>query len=99
MQRKKQTETLYQFLNSIILSVEQPNWHKFQEAYNTIEDNYSLALSNLYRDPETAFLEDMDLTTIINFNRELLSSNKSMILAIKEISLNEKQNLEFNEGA
>jgi phosphate:Na+ symporter len=96
--RKKQTETLYQFLNSISLSVEQPNWQKFQEASSTIENNYSLALSDLYRDPQTAFLEDIDLTTIINFNRELLSSNKAMILAVKELLLNEKQNLAFHES-
>ena len=96
--RKKQTETLYQFLNSISLSLEQPNWQKFQEAQNTIENNYSLALNDLYRDPQTELLEDIDLTTIINFNRELLSSNKAMILAVKELSLNEKQNLEFNES-
>ncbi|MEO6303403.1 MAG: Na/Pi symporter, partial [Bacteroidia bacterium] len=96
--RKKQTETLYQFLNFISLSSEQPNWLKFQEAYSTIENNYNLALSDLYKDPQTALLEDIDLTTIINFNRELLSSNKAMILAVKELSLNEKQNLAFNES-
>ena len=44
------------------------------------------------------FSEDIDLTIIINFNRELFSSNKAMILAIKEVLLNEKQNLAFNES-
>lgn len=96
--RKKQTETLYQFLNSLLVTRKQAGWQKLQEAYDSIENNYHLALSDLYKDPQAVLLEDMDLTTIINFNRELFSSNKAMILAIKELLLNEKQNMAFNES-
>lgn len=98
VQRKKQTENLYQFLNSMLLTLKQRNWQKLQEAYSSIESHYHHALNDLYKDPQTILLEDMDLTTIINFNRELFSSNKAMILAIKELLLNEKQNMAFNES-
>jgi len=96
--RKKQTENLYQFLNSMLLTLKQRNWQKLQEAYSSIESHYHHALNDLYKDPQTILLEDIDLTTIINFNRELFSSNKAMVLAIKEVLLNEKQNMAFNES-
>jgi len=95
---KHQTETLYHFLIFLHHNKENPTWLKLQEAHFTIENNYSHALSELYRNPQTAFLQDIDLTTIINFNRELLSSNKAVINAIKELVLNEGQNLAFNEN-
>ena len=62
--------------------------HYFYECKKDIKTETGRLLYLLFvwylKGPQTALFEDIDLTTIINFNRELLSSNKVMILAIKE---------------
>jgi len=68
-----------------------------QETYNEIQENYSSALNNFYKEAQLAPMEDIDITTIINFNRELFTSNKALLIAIKDYLLNEKQADEFNE--
>ena len=37
------------------------------------------------------------MTTVINFNRELYTSNKAMLIAVKDFLLEEKQTEDFNE--
>jgi phosphate:Na+ symporter len=94
---KTQTEVLYYFLHSYNMPAQHIDLYKLQQAYKDIENSYNRALSDFYKDPQTTQLDDLDLTTIINFNRELLSSNKAMLLAVKDLLLNEKQSIAFNE--
>ena len=42
-------------------------------------------------------MEDIDMTIIINFNRELFTSNKALLIAVKDYLLDEKQADQFNE--
>jgi phosphate:Na+ symporter len=96
LQLKTQTEALYHFLHFYNMS-EHTDLQELQQAYKDIENSYNRALNDFYKDPQTTQLDDLDLTTIINFNRELLSSNKAMLLAVKDLLLNEKQSIAFNE--
>ncbi len=97
LQLQSETKELYHLLHACVQSSEQADQGKLNQAYKTIENNYNRALNDFYKDPQTTILSDMDLTTIINFNRELLSSNKAMLYAIKDLLLNENQSLAFNE--
>jgi phosphate:Na+ symporter len=96
-QLKTQTEALYHFFHFYNMSAEHTDLQELQQAYKDIENNYNGALNDFYKDPQTTQLDDLDLTTIINFNRELLSSNRAMLLAVKDFLLNEKQSIAFNE--
>ena len=64
--------------------------------YSTIQNNYNESLSSFYLAAEDTGLEDLDLTIVINFNRELFTSNKAMLMAIKDLTLNEKEAETFN---
>lgn len=97
LDQKNKTEKLYHDLSACIISLEQIDLEKLLQAYNNMETNYNLTLNNFYNEAQSVSLEDIDLTTIINFNRELLSSNRAMVLAIKDFLLNEEQSLSFNE--
>ena len=39
----------------------------------------------------------MDITTVINFNRELFTSHKAILIAVKDFLLEEKEAEKFNE--
>ena len=96
--RKKQTEKLYQLLNTQLSSPNKLNNELLKNTFNEIQKNYSKTLDDFYKAAQVDTLDDMDMTTAINFNRGLFTSNKAIIMAVKDILLDEKEATEFNEG-
>ena len=97
MHHKKETESLYIKLHNYLGLTKKAKFEQLQELFNSIQKNYSSALNNFYTEAQNASIESIDITTVINFNRELFTSNKAMLMAIKEIDLDEKQADNFNE--
>ena len=97
--RQKQTESMYRLLNRLM---EQKGTIKHDELYqalHAIQDNYSSALHNFYQAAQSSPLVGMDTTTVINFNRALFTSNEAMIIAVKDLLLDEKEAESFDEIA
>lgn len=94
---KKETETLYIQLDALLTLEKEASFKNFQVLFDTIQQNYTEALNNFYAEAQNAPIQNIDITTVINFNRELFTSNKAMLIAIKDFLLKEKQAHEFNE--
>ena len=94
---KKEMENLYHQLDTIITHKEKAGFEKLQIIFGDIQNNYSSALTNFYKDAQHALIEDLDMTTVINFNRELFTSNKAMLIAVKDFLLDEKEAMNFTE--
>jgi phosphate:Na+ symporter len=95
--RKNQTEDLYKLLNTIIEKPEQISYDALDTVLNDVQNNYTLALNHFYEEVQNNDIEGIDTTTIINFNRELYSSNKGMVMAVKDLLLNENEAEVFND--
>ena len=96
-QQKTETKELYQQLNAFMEQKTKPDFEKLQSLFTDIQENYSSTLNNFYKDAQDGKIEDLDITTAINFNRELFTSNKAMLMAAKDFLLEEKEAAEFNE--
>jgi phosphate:Na+ symporter len=94
---KKETENLYLQLNAFLSEDKKASFEELQHLFDSIQNNYSSALNTFYTEAVTAPIEKIDITTVINFNRELFTSNKAMLMAVKEIVLEEKEAEYFNE--
>ena len=94
---KKETETLYKALNTYLNDQKSVSFDDLQHIYNNIQINYATALNNFYAEAQNTAIEDIDITTIINFNRELFTSNKALLMAVKDFLLKEKLAEDFNE--
>lgn len=88
---------LYSKFNKFRLKTEPASFEKLQTISNTIQKNYMSALNEFYANAQVESIEDIDITTAINFNRELFTSNKAMLMAIKDLLLDEKEAQIFNE--
>ena len=86
MRHKNETSALYGELNQLIM----------KKIYTEVENNYSDGLSDFYKESQINLLEDEEITTAINFNHELFTSNKALLMAVKDLLLNEKEAEEFN---
>lgn len=94
---KDETEKLYLKLIDLIANEKKENFKQLQDIYDTIQNNYSSALNDFYTNAQQAAIDNNDITTAINFNRELFTSHKAMLIAIKDFVLEEKEAEDFNE--
>jgi phosphate:Na+ symporter len=94
---RKETETLYLALYGFMIQEKNATFENLQVVYDSIQNNYTSALNNFYTEAQNAPIEDLDITTVINFNRELFTSNKAMLMGIKDFLLQEEQAEYFNE--
>ncbi|MDX1938921.1 MAG: Na/Pi symporter [Saprospiraceae bacterium] len=97
LHHQKETTHLYDQLNALFIQSEKASFEKFQYIFDIIQNNYSSALHDFYKEASSTGLEDLDITIALNFNRELFTSNKAMLIAIKDFLLDEKQAADFNE--
>ncbi|MDI6048033.1 Na/Pi cotransporter family protein [Flavobacterium yafengii] len=97
LHHKKETQELYIKLNTYLNTEKSSDFEELRIQFDTIQKNYTTALNTFYTEAQLAPIEDIDITTVINFNRELFTSNKAMLMAVKDILLDEKQAQNFNE--
>jgi phosphate:Na+ symporter len=93
---KNELEDFYTVLISFINKEKITNFEILQNLYNKIDVNYTSALNTFYKEAQLEDIEDIDITIIINFNREVFTSNKAMLMAVKDLLLEEKDALNFN---
>ena len=94
---KKETEDLYQQLKALMEQKTKPYFEKLQSIFTVIQDNYSFSLNNFYKEAQNASIGNLDITMALNFNRELFTSNKALLMAVKDFLLEEKEAEDFNE--
>lgn len=94
--KKELTQALYRQFYGVLVSGNAGSFAELKEMYSTIENDYNKSLASFYEEVENAGIEDMDLTIVINFNREVFTSNKAMLMAVKDFLLDEKEAETFN---
>ena len=94
---KKEIKDLYKQLFAVLEEKTGPDFKKLQSIHSEIQDNYTSSLNNFYKEAQNAPIENLDITTAINFNRELFTSNKALLIAVKDFLLEEKEANDFNE--
>lgn len=94
--KKTETTNLYSQLNSVLKNKKNGNFKTLEVIFKTIEKSYTQTLNEFYKQASLTPIEDIEITTIINFNREVFTSNKAMLMAIKDFIFDEKQAEEFN---
>ncbi len=74
-----------------------PLFKNLSAMYKEVIRNYTDSLNQLYKKHVLQKLTETEISTIINYNRELYSSYKSILLAAKDSLLTEKEAEEFDE--
>ncbi len=90
-------EALYKSLDELLFSKDSRELDIFLKVYKHILENYYNTLNHFYSEAERMAIQEMDVTSILNYNRELFTSNKAMLMAVKDCTLQEKEAREFNE--
>ncbi len=93
---KESTENLYRQLGALMELRTKAELKEFQTIIYSIQEGYSSALDDFYKEVQGAPIESLDITTALNFNRELFTSNTAMLIAVKDFLLEAKEAEDFN---
>jgi phosphate:Na+ symporter len=65
--------------------------------HQLVQKGYTESLQELYRGTVAEHLNELEISTFINFNREIYTAFKSMVFALKEYLLNSREAAYFDE--
>ncbi|MBC6490246.1 hypothetical protein BC349_04675 [Flavihumibacter stibioxidans] len=70
---------------------------KMIQLYYQVAEQYNQSVQTLYKENIYVHLSDSEITTIVNYNRELYTAKKSILLAVKDFILDTESAARFNE--
>jgi phosphate:Na+ symporter len=94
--RKSVSEFCNQLSHVLNASETANHFEEVVNIYNQLQKGYVENLRKLYTDFKEQ-LTDVEISTLINFNRELYSTYKAIIWAVKDYLLDKKQSVYFSE--
>ncbi|HEX6849295.1 MAG TPA: Na/Pi symporter [Chitinophagaceae bacterium] len=65
--------------------------------YKSVTSGYTETLQHLYKDGTAGHVNETEITTLLNFNREIFTGFKSLVFALKDHLLDKDQSKEFDE--
>ena len=98
--RQKRTEARAFYEQLVLQLLRPPPSNSFEamvSLYHKVQHGYTSELGNLYKVGADTSLREVEITTLINFNRELYSSHKAIVWALKDFLLDKEQARYFAE--
>jgi phosphate:Na+ symporter len=90
--------SLYRRVFDLITGISNPDvLDSIVELYHQVQHTYSQALKSLYSEGAARGLNEVDFSTLINYNREMYSANKALLFALKDYLLSDSEALSFEE--
>jgi len=89
------------FFTSIIELLTQENAHHSAEQlthiYRSVQEEYAQTLKELYKESIARKISEVEFSTLLNFNREMYTLEKSILFAMKDFLLSEEEAAHFDE--
>ncbi len=97
LQTSKKVEDFYTKVSQVILKQDlSGNSEELVSLFKEVQDGYTQTLKRLYRQDFMKNLSEIEISSLINFNRQIYTAFKAMVLAVKDYLLNEKGAEDFD---
>jgi phosphate:Na+ symporter len=73
-------------------------FEQLSNIYSNLQNGYSQTLQKLYKEISYIHLDEMELSTIINFNREIFTSLNALLTGTKDYLLDTKEAAVFDSN-
>lgn len=97
LQHQKETEMLYNKLLQILFEKKSSQFDTLKLMLTQTQNNYSNSINNFYKQARTALLDESDLSVVVNFNHALFTSNKALIMSVKDLLLTPAESDTLND--
>ncbi len=97
LQHQKETEMLYNKLLQILFEKKSSQFDTLKLMLTQTQNNYSNSINSFYKQARTALLDESDLSVVVNFNHALFTSNKALIMSVKDLLLTPAESDALND--
>jgi len=98
LQTREEMKKFCQKLASLLEEVDtSEHLNTLATIYKSVTEGYTSALQNLYREGIAENVNEIEITTLINFNREIFTSFKALVFGAKDYLLDHDQARYFDE--
>lgn len=95
---RKMIQTFCKQLTGILEKKEDlPGENEMMDIFKSLPEQYTLTLEFLYHENTAGQVNATEITTLINFNRQIFIAFKSLSIAVKDFFLNKEQSKYFDE--
>jgi phosphate:Na+ symporter len=95
---KNDVADFYRQFNDVLkITDENSSFGKLEKLLDRIKEDYNYRMHNIYGKTEREGLSDIDISTLLNINRELYSSFKAIIFSLKDYMLSPSRAASFDE--
>lgn len=83
----------YTLLNKLSVG----DFKEITELYHSVTQKYTATLQQLYKESTAGFVDETEITTMLNFNREIFTFYKSLLFGLKDHLFNKEQSKYFDD--
>lgn len=94
---RTQVEKICKAVQELVKEDEQDKAIALTEIYKTITSGYTTTLQHLYKEGTAGNVNETEITTMLNFNREIFTGFKSLVFAAKDHLLDKERSKDFDD--
>lgn len=97
---KQTRQSVDEFCNNIYEMPGKDPSHHFAELtslYHSVTRNYTSTLQQLYKESTAGNVGETEITTLLNFNREVFTAFKSLVFGVKDYLFDKRQSTYFDD--
>jgi phosphate:Na+ symporter len=96
-QTRESVEQFSEAISSLLIETPAPGFEKLTTLYQSITQNYTGTLQQLYKESTAGKVTETEITTLLNFNREIFTAFKSFIFSVKDFLFDKEQSKRFDD--
>lgn len=94
---RAEVEEFYKGVQRLFKVEKQDNAKELAAIYKSVTSGYTATLQHLYKEGTAGHVNETEITTMLNFNREIFTGFKSLVFAVKDLLLDKDQSKQFDE--
>jgi len=92
-----EVEKFCKAVQELLKENKQDNAKELTEIYRSVTSGYTATLKHLYKEGTAGHVNETEITTMLNFNREIFTGFKSFVFAAKDYLLDKEQSKHFDD--
>ena len=96
-QTKKEVEKFCKAIQGLLKGDRQNAANDLASIYKFVTSGYTATLQHLYKEGTAGKVNETEITTMLNFNREIFTGFKSLVIAAKDRLLDKEQSKQFDD--
>jgi phosphate:Na+ symporter len=94
---RTEVEKFCKAVQALLIENKQDKSKELTEIYRSVTAGYTATLQHLYKEGTAGNVNETEITTMLNFNREIFTGFKSLVFSLKDHLLDKDQSRHFDE--